>query len=77
MSQPQGRIPSFPSDQRSVKACCRRFSDSFKRDAVRLVTHEGYSFQALFDYIEVFNSRVRLHSSLGYNSPLAYELMTA
>ncbi len=32
---------------------------------------------ALFDYIEVFYNRVRLHSSLGYNSPLAYELQTA
>ena len=31
---------------------------------------------ALFDYIEVFYNRVRLHSSLGYNSPLVYEQQT-
>lgn len=28
---------------------------------------------ALFDYIEVFYNRVRLHSSLGFKSPLDYE----
>lgn len=33
--------------------------------------------QAVFDYIEVFYNRVRLHSSLGYNSPLNYEQQTA
>ncbi len=32
---------------------------------------------ALFDYIEVFYNRTRLHSSLGYKSPLAYEQQTA
>ncbi len=31
----------------------------------------------LFDYIEVFYNRVRLHSSLGYNSPLVYEQQAA
>lgn len=33
--------------------------------------------RALFEYIEVFYNRVRLHSSLGYKSPLAYEQQTA
>ena len=33
--------------------------------------------QALFDYIEVFYNRVRRHSSLGYQSPLADEQQTA
>jgi transposase InsO family protein len=28
---------------------------------------------ALFDYIEVFYNRIRLHSSLGYLSPIAFE----
>ena len=28
---------------------------------------------ALFDYIEVFYNRVRIHSSLGFKSPLDYE----
>lgn len=29
--------------------------------------------RAIFDYIEVFYNRQRLHSSIGYNSPLDYE----
>ncbi|WP_159426246.1 IS3 family transposase, partial [Desulfolucanica intricata] len=29
--------------------------------------------QAIFEYIEVFYNRIRLHSSLGYMSPLEYE----
>ena len=29
---------------------------------------------ALFEYIEVFYNRIRLHSSLGYLSPTHYEL---
>jgi transposase InsO family protein len=33
--------------------------------------------QAVFEYIEVFYNRVRLHSSLGYKSPLDYEQQTA
>jgi putative transposase len=28
---------------------------------------------AIFDYVEVFYNRTRLHSALGYKSPLAYE----
>jgi len=28
---------------------------------------------AIFDYIESFYNRVRLHSSLGYQSPLDYK----
>ena len=28
---------------------------------------------AVFDYIERFYNRVRLHSTLGYRSPIAYE----
>jgi putative transposase len=40
------------------------------------VDHDVVS-QAVFEYIEVFYNRVRLHSSLGYKSPLAYEQQTA
>ncbi len=29
--------------------------------------------QAIFEYIKVFYNRTRLHSSLGYMSPLEYE----
>ena len=33
--------------------------------------------QAVFEYMEVFYNRVRLHSSLGYKSPVAYEEQAA
>ena len=43
-----------------------------------LVHHEDYQTheqarQSLFEYIEVFYNRVRLHSALGYRSPLQSE----
>ena len=30
----------------------------------------------IFEYIEIFYNRERLHSSIGYNSPEEYEKMT-
>jgi putative transposase len=30
--------------------------------------------QAIFEYIEVFYNRIRLHSALGYMSPMEFEL---
>jgi transposase InsO family protein len=30
--------------------------------------------QAIFEYVEAFYNRQRLHSSLGYVSPVTYEL---
>ena len=47
-----------------------------------LVHHERYATreaarQSLFEYIEVFYNRQRRHSSLGYVSPLAFELRRA
>jgi putative transposase len=43
-----------------------------------LVNHERYQTRdqaraSIFEYIEVFYNRVRLHSSLGYKSPEAFE----
>lgn len=43
-----------------------------------LVNHEEYATheqarQSIFEYIEVFYNRQRLHSSLGYTSPEAFE----
>ena len=43
-----------------------------------LVHHEHYGTRAqaranVFEYIEVFYNRQRLHSSLGYMSPLQFE----
>jgi transposase InsO family protein len=43
-----------------------------------LVNHERYATrdearQSIFEYIEVFYNRKRLHSALGYQSPEAFE----
>jgi transposase InsO family protein len=35
--------------------------------------HEAQVRQAVFEYVEVFYNRQRLHSSLGYRSPVAFE----
>ena len=59
MSNSQSPIPTFPSDQRSVKPSRRRFGESFQRDAVRLVTDEGYSFPAAAAAVGVSGSTLR------------------
>jgi putative transposase len=41
-------------------------------DLERFATRQA-ARTAVFDFIEVFYNRQRLHSSLGYYSPLAYE----
>lgn len=41
-------------------------------DLERFATRQA-ARTAVFDFIEVFYDRQRLHSSLGYRSPLAYE----
>jgi putative transposase len=43
-----------------------------------LVNHESYATtdqarQSIFEYVEMFYNRKRLHSSLGYQSPEAFE----
>ena len=43
-----------------------------------LIHHENYATreqarQSIFEYIEMFYNRTRLHSSLGYRSPEAFE----
>ena len=56
-------------------ACVESFWGTLKRE---LVNHEHYATreearQSIFQYIEVFYNRIRLHSSLGYQSPEAFE----
>jgi len=56
-------------------ACAESFWGTLKTE---LVNHERYATreaarQAIFEYIEVFYNRKRLHSSLGYLSPEAFE----
>ena len=59
MSQTHSKIPTFPDAQRSVKPSRRRFNETFQRDAVRLVTHEGYSFPAAAAAVGVSGSTLR------------------
>ena len=56
-------------------ACVESFWGSLKTE---LVHHEHYATReearaSIFEYIEVFYNRKRLHSSLGYMSPEAFE----
>jgi putative transposase len=56
-------------------ACVESFWGTLKTE---LVHHEHYATraaarQSIFEYIEVFYNRKRLHSSLGYLSPEAFE----
>ena len=52
-------IPTPSSDPPSLQPCRRRFSESFKRDAVRLVTHEGYTFKAAATAVGVSDKSLR------------------
>lgn len=56
-------------------ACMESFFGTLKRELIY-----GYRFktraearQAIFEYIEVFYNRIRLHSALGYMSPVEFE----
>jgi len=57
-------------------ACMESFFGTLKRELIygnRFKTR-AEARQAIFEYIEVFYNRIRLHSALGYMSPLEYEL---
>ena len=59
MSKSQPVIPPIPSDERFNNPCRKRFSEAFKHDAVRLVTHEGYTFQAAAQAVGVSSKSLR------------------
>jgi putative transposase len=54
--------------------------ESFYRSLkTELVYHEDFhsrreARKAIFEYIEVYYNRIRRHATLGYLSPVAYEL---
>lgn len=57
-------------------ACIESFFGTLKRELIhgnRFRTR-AEARQAIFEYIEIFYNRIRLHSYLGYMSPLEYEL---
>jgi len=56
-------------------ACMESFFGTLKRELIwnyRFRTR-AEARQAIFEYIEVFYNRIRLHSALGYMSPVEYE----
>jgi transposase InsO family protein len=57
-------------------AVMERFFGTLKRECTaraRFATHEQ-ARTALFEYIEAYYNRVRKHSTLGYLSPVQFEL---
>ena len=65
----------------SRKACCydnaamESFWSSLKNELVHRCAYEtrAQARQSIFEWIEAYYNRVRLHSSLGYKSPLDFE----
>jgi putative transposase len=60
-------------------AVMERFFGTLKRECTsraRFPTHEQ-ARTALFEYIEVYYNRVRKHSTLGYLSPIQFELVNS
>jgi putative transposase len=58
-------------------ACIESFHSLLKRELVYLSTFftRKQAKQKIFEYIEVFYNRKRIHSTLGYVSPLKFESM--
>jgi putative transposase len=58
-------------------ACIESFHNLFKRECIYLshFTSRKQAKQAIFEYIECFYNRKRIHSSIGYVSPVHYERM--
>ncbi len=54
-------------------AVVESFFASLKKDLVRRRSFATQARLEIFDYIEVFYNRVRIHSTLGYRSPYDYE----
>ena len=54
------------------------FFASLKRECVqhRIFATHNQAKSEVFKYIEVFYNRQRLHSTLGYQSPLEFERLT-
>ncbi len=52
-------ISRIPEDQQHLKACRRRFTAEFKRDAVRLITDQQYTFQAAGQAVGVSQNSLR------------------
>lgn len=58
-------------------ACIKSFHSVLKREHIYLSTFRTrkQAEQSIFEYIEFFYNRKRIHSSIGYFTPIEYELM--
>lgn len=52
-------IPRIPEDQLSVPPSRRRYTDAFKQQAVRLVTHERYAVPAAAQAVGISDKTLR------------------
>lgn len=52
-------IPRMPDAQRDVPANRRRYSDQFKRDTLRLISHDGYNFATAAQAVGVSEKTLR------------------
>lgn len=56
-------------------ACMESFFGTLKTELIYLTRFKtrAEAKQAIFDYVELYYNRIRLHSALGYKSPLEFE----
>ena len=64
--------PGYPYDN----SCVESFFASMKKEYIVRKEYDGMSALSrnIFYYVEIFYNRKRLHSTLGYMSPVAYRL---
>lgn len=76
MLQAHGMIPSMSRKGNCFdNACAESFFSTLKNELVHHQTFQSReeARMAIFDYIEVFYNRQRLHQTLGYLTPVEYE----
>ena len=61
--------------QRATRPMMESFFGTLKRECIDGIVYESMDAarRAIFEYIEAWYNRRRLHSSLGYVSPVAFE----
>jgi putative transposase len=88
-TDPNGPTPEFRQklQSRGIEACMSRkgrcydnaamksFWSSLKNERVHRCAYQtrAEARQSIFEWIELYYNRVRLHSSLGYKSPVDFE----
>ncbi len=58
-------------------AVAESFFHSLKNESVDTFRNRAEARQIIFDWIEVFYNRQRLHSTIGYQAPVVYEQKNA